>query len=258
MSGEGVHGVVGKSMGSGCGVTGISKTGEGVYGETNSNRLAAVTGNAVNPSRARDGFPTGVWGSSISGEGVHGESRSDVFAAVAGLQLNPNSSGAGIYGEHKGNGPAGFFNGNVVVTKDIFMTNADCAEEFDLSQASTTEPGTVMVLNQQGELQESNEAYDKKVAGIVSGAGSYKPAIVLDRREANNNRIPIALVGKVYCKVDAAYSPIEVGDLLTTSATPGHAMKALDPARAFGSVIGKALSSFSQGTGLIPVLVALQ
>jgi hypothetical protein len=258
VTGEGVHGVVGKSMGGGRGVTGISKTGEGVYGETNSNRLAAVTGNAVNPRRASDGFPTGVWGSSISGEGVHGESRSDVFAAVAGIQLNPNSSGAGIYGEHKGNGPAGFFNGNVVVTKDIFMTNADCAEDFDFSQAAITEPGTVMVLNQNGELQESREAYDKKVAGIVSGAGSYKPAIVLDRRESKNDRIPIALVGKVYCKVDAGYSPIEVGDLLTTSATPGHAMKALDPARAFGSVIGKALRSFADGTGLIPVLVALQ
>lgn len=258
VTGEGVHGVVGKSLGDGRGVTGISKTGEGVYGETNSNRLAAVSGIAVNPRRASDGFPTGVWGSSISGEGVHGESRSDFFAAVAGIQLNKDSSGAGIYGEHRGNGPAGFFNGNVVVTKDIFLTNADCAEDFDLSQTAIAEPGTVMVLNQQGELQESKEAYDKKVAGIVSGAGSYKPAIVLDKRESGNNRIPIALVGKVYCKVDAGYSPIEVGDLLTTSATPGHAMKVLDPAKAFGSVIGKALGSFSQGTGLIPVLVALQ
>ena len=50
------------------------------------------------------------------------------------------------------------------------------------------------------------------------------------------------LVGKVFCKVDGA---IDVGDLLTTSQTPGHAMKATDPQRAFGAVIGKALKSWS-------------
>src|SRR5271169_5467199 len=61
-----------------------------------------------------------------------------------------------------------------------------------------------------------------------------------------------------YCKVDASYSPIEVGDMLTTSATPGCAMKACDPARAFGAVIGKALACVDSGTALIPVLVTLQ
>ena len=45
--------------------------------------------------------------------------------------------------------------------------------------------------------------------------------------------MPIALIGKVYCKVDANYSSIEIGDLLTTSDTPGYAMKAADPLKAF-------------------------
>ena len=70
--------------------------------------------------------------------------------------------------------------------------------------------------------------------------------------------MPVALVGKVYCKVDARYSPVEVGDLLTTSPTPGHAMKADDPMKAFGAVIGKALDSLKAGQTLIPILVALQ
>jgi len=65
-------------------------------------------------------------------------------------------------------------------------------------------------------------------------------------------------MGKVFCKVDAQTSPVEVGDLLTTSATPGHAMKAEDPTKAFGSVIGKALRPFKEGAGLIPILIALQ
>ncbi len=64
--------------------------------------------------------------------------------------------------------------------------------------------------------------------------------------------------GKTCCKVDAQYGSIEPGDLLTTSPTPGHAMKASDPTRAFGSVIGKALGPLSSGTGLIPALIALQ
>ena len=61
-----------------------------------------------------------------------------------------------------------------------------------------------------------------------------------------------------YCKVDASKGPVEIGDLLTTSATEGHAMKASDHRRAFGAVIGKALAPLATGRALIPVLVALQ
>jgi hypothetical protein len=96
------------------------------------------------------------------------------------------------------------------------------------------------------------------VAGVIAGAGAYRPGIVLDRVASQGNRQPLALSGKVYCKVDAQYSPIQVGDLLTTSATPGHAMKAEDPARSFGAVIGKALQPLKNGEGLIPILVSLQ
>jgi len=149
-------------------------------------------------------------------------------------------------------------NGNHSVRGDVILLGADCAEEFDMS-SDNVEPGTVMVLNNSGNVQESYQSYDKKVAGIVSGAGNYKPGLILDKKvESNNKRIPIALIGKVYCKVDATHSPIEIGDLLTTSPMKGHAMKAEDPYKAFGSVIGKALGSIKEGLGMIPVLVALQ
>ena len=81
---------------------------------------------------------------------------------------------------------------------------------------------------------------------------------MLDRRGSSEGRASIALVGKVYCKVDADPAPITVGDLLTTSTRPGFAMKAADPAQAFGAVIGKALRPLRSGQGLIPILVALQ
>jgi hypothetical protein len=46
--------------------------------------------------------------------------------------------------------------------------------------------------------------------------------------------------------------------LLTTADAPGYAMKAVDPARAFGAVLGKALRPLQSGQGLIPILIALQ
>ena len=141
---------------------------------------------------------------------------------------------------------------------DILLLNADCAEEFDIVETDNLEAGAVTVLNEEGILQQCVEAYDKKVTGVISGAGDYKPGIVLDKKPSRKNRMPVALMGKVYCKVDAQFGSIEIGDLLTTSQTPGHAMKASDPKRAFGSVIGKALGSLDHGANMIPVLVALQ
>ena len=141
---------------------------------------------------------------------------------------------------------------------DVLLTGADCAEQFDVAGILPPEPGTVVVIDQSGALRECDEPYDKKVAGVVSGAGEYKRSLVLDNRHSGGTRVRVALVGKVYCKVDANYSPIEVGDLLTSSMTPGHAMKAKEPHRAFGAIIGKALKSQTSGTGLIPILVAMQ
>lgn len=148
--------------------------------------------------------------------------------------------------------------GNIRVTGDIALENGDCAEEFTAADSELAEPGTVMVLDEEGSVRQSRNAYDKKVAGVVSGAGSFKPAIVLDKKAGGQKRLPIALMGKVLCKVDADCGCIEAGDLLTTSTTLGHAMKAADPIKAFGTVIGKALGPLKRGRGMIPILVALQ
>jgi hypothetical protein len=182
---------------------------------------------------------------------------------AAGVYAETSGTGAAIVGISKRQNPnervAGYFDGRIDVRGDVVLLNADCAEEFEISSTENIEPGTVMVLNQSGNLEQSHQAYDKKVVGIVAGAGNYKPAIVLDKKEnsPNKTRLPISLMGKVYCKVDAAHSPIEIGDLLTSS-TKGYAMKANDHLRAFGSVIGKALQPLKKGQGIIPILVALQ
>ncbi|MET0325092.1 MAG: hypothetical protein ABW219_07720 [Ilumatobacteraceae bacterium] len=142
-------------------------------------------------------------------------------------------------------------------TGDVVLANADCAEEFDLA-GDAVEPGTVLVITDDGSVAASDKPYDTRVAGVVSGAGSFRPAVVMDRRDTGNPRVPVALVGKVYCFADATTDPIRVGDLLTTGDRRGHAQRIVEGERAFGAVLGKSLAALPSGTGLIPVLVALQ
>ncbi|PGU24757.1 hypothetical protein [Bacillus thuringiensis] len=248
-SSNGHSGVAGvNEEGNGNGIYGLSSKSDGVLGISKGNGKAGVAG--VN----EEGDGNGVYGRSKKGNGVVGYSSSNIHAGVAGA--NDNSAGVGVYG--KGGRLAGMFEGNVQVTGDIILSNADCAEDFDIFEADTIEPGTVMIFGNEDSLQQSQYAYDKRVVGVISGAGNYKPGIILDKQQSRMNRKPVALMGKVYCKVDASDAPIEVGDLLTTSDTPGHAMKANDPFKAFGAVIGKAMQPLKEGKGLIPILVALQ
>lgn len=191
------------------------------------------------------------------------KNRISLEGNAANIWLGGNGSDGSILLFNKDTGQADIQSGTASIwlsgsNGDIVLRNADCAEEFDIDAAAEVIPGTVMVLNREGKLQPSGEAYDKRVAGVISGAGDYKPGIVLDRQEAGRKRLPLALVGKVFCQVDAQFSPIEVGDLLTTSPTSGHAMRAGDPLKAFGAVIGKALRPLTSGRGLIPILIALQ
>ena len=241
VSGTGRRGVVGESD-TFQGVFGHSKTGDGVSGTGR----RGVVGES-------DTFQ-GVFGHSRANAGVVGESEE--FDGVFGM--SKNATAAGVSGHNAAGGLAGFFEGDVQVTGDIRLTNADCAEDFNIADGDHVEPGTVMVLGDEGALHQSHQPYDKRVAGVISGAGDYKPGIVLDKRQSQHKRQPVALLGKVYCKVDAQYASIEVGDLLTTSATPGHAMKVGEPLQAFGTVIGKALRRLREGQGLIPILIALQ
>jgi hypothetical protein len=145
-------------------------------------------------------------------------------------------------------------------TGDVTLAGADAAEEFEIAAASAAiSSGTVVVIDADGRLRESTQDYDRRVVGVLAGAGKYRPGLILGRhaRETDHLR-PVALAGRTYCKLDATSCPIEVGDLLTTATTPGHAMKATDPQRAFGAVIGKALEALSDGKALAPILVALQ
>ncbi len=142
---------------------------------------------------------------------------------------------------------------------DIILSNADAAEDFEVVDAAEASVGTVMVLAPDGRLQPCAEAHDRKVVGVISGAGPYRPGIVFNRgQEPDDKRVPISVMGKVACRADARYGAIGVGDLLTTSPTAGCAMRVSDADRAHGSIIGKALSPLESGQGLVNMLIALQ
>jgi hypothetical protein len=272
--GDAGTGVYGRDRaGKGNGVIGYSDSGRGVFGHSNQGGIGvlgesakgvAVQGNSQENAGMLGQGATGVYGRNTVGTGNGVIGYSDAGRGVWGHSnlngtgvLGESATGIGVWG--KGGHLAGFFDGDVEVTGDLRLTNADCAEEFNMAETTTVDPGTVMVLDAAGALAASTRAYDKCVVGVISGAGTYRPAIVLDRQpHPHGNRQPLALVGKVFCKVDADFGAIAVGDLLTTSATSGHAMAALDPSKAFGAVIGKALQPLCDGRGLIPILVALQ
>jgi len=110
-----------------------------------------------------------------------------------------------------------------------------------------------------GDLTVATKAYDRRVAGVISGAGGVKPGMLMGQQGSKaDGDNPVALTGRVYCWADAGFGPIEPGDLLTASDTPGHAMKVADHAKAQGAVLGKAMTRLESGKGLVLVLVTLQ
>lgn len=143
-------------------------------------------------------------------------------------------------------------------TRVLQIVGADLAEKFPTSDCA--EPGMVMEIDPEkaGLLRMSQCAYNQRVAGVVSGANDFPAGAILGNLPGNEDAPPIALSGRVWTWCDASEGSISPGDLLTTSLTPGHAMKSVDRERSHGAVIGKAMTSLKSGRGLVLVLVNLQ
>jgi len=175
--------------------------------------------------------------------------------AAAGLLIN-REGGDVIVGSASGGT-------SKLITPVLQITGgADFSEMFDVGGDVEAQPGMVVVIdpNKPGRLVLSTMEYDRKVAGIISGAGGVATGMTMGHDGTiADGKHPVALTGRVYCLVDASSGAIEPGDMLTTSATPGHAMKAIDISTAGGAIIGKAMTSLAQGEiGLVLVLVNLQ
>ncbi len=135
---------------------------------------------------------------------------------------------------------------------------SDLAENFEVKDGIGA--GMVVAIDpaNPGKLVLSRRAYDRRVAGVISGANDLSAGMVLSDLKGAQNSLPLALSGRVWVYADATKVPIRPGDLLTTSAIAGHAMKVTDYRRAQGAIIGKAMTGLRSSKGLVLVLVTLQ
>jgi hypothetical protein len=137
----------------------------------------------------------GMRAASITGEAIHAETASPTVAAVAIRNTNAEGTGAALYAEKAGTtGHAGFFVGDVeiagrlIVSVDVICPGADLAEQFNVVGEVPAEPGSVVVLAGNDQIRVSDQPYDRRVAGVVSGAGNYRPAFVLDGKDDPSRR----------------------------------------------------------------------
>ena len=152
-------------------------------------------------------------------------------------------------------------NGMVSVETLRIANGLDLAEPFSVAGLETTQPGMALSIDPDhpGRLRISDRAYDRLVAGCISGANGINPGLIMAQEDViGEDAVPVALTGRVYCYADASYGPIQPGDLLTTSDTPGHVMAVGDYQQAQGAIIGKAMSALEKGRGFVLVLVSLQ
>ncbi|MBU4242693.1 MAG: hypothetical protein KKF52_05680, partial [Nanoarchaeota archaeon] len=137
-----------------------------------------------------------------------------------------------------------------VRARGYFTGDADIAEYYPSEE--NLESGDIVIIDVNNPLnvKKADKPYDSLVAGIIS----TEPGVKLGKEKDNNL---LALAGRVPTKVSAENGPIEIGDLLTTSNTPGHAMRCKDRFECSGVMLGKALEPLDKGTGKIVVLVTL-
>jgi trimeric autotransporter adhesin len=264
-TGTGLRGTVGSTTGiltfTPCGVTGIgtlgvqgitSSTAYGVYGSANGNSGRGVYGTALSPG-----------GAAGSGTGVFAEASSTGNALIAqyiGTSTSTTTQ-ANIAIFKSGTSPVnvaridkngvGYFNGGTQ------NSGADVAEALiPVGAKSEYEPGDVLVLSaiEATHVEKSSKAYSNCVAGVYA----TKAGVTLTTENVDadlSGHVPMGVIGILPTKVTTENGPIEVGDLLVTSSTPGYAMKGDDSKLRFGNILGKAMEPLKNGKSVIKVLV---
>jgi len=266
--------------------TSSSTSGRGVFGEATSTTGANAGVRGV--TNSTNSNATGVFGLAIdadaTGAGVKGQNNGTGGYAVWGqggggavgvLGQTSSSTRYGVWAYNSGTGVAlrAEGNGNLIEAWDLSPVNvrfrvdnngnvtadgtytspaADFAELLPAS--SGLEPGDVLVIEAEGTLGLSDEAYQATVAGVYSTRPAFLGGAEMNMEPVG--KAPLAVVGIVPIKVSAENGSIRPGDMLVTSNTRGHAMKGTEHERMLGAVIGKALESFDgNGTGVIKILV---
>ena len=153
--------------------------------------------------------------------------------------------------------------GRVITDEIQIKGGADLSENFDVSNVfgKAVEAGQIVSIDVRnpGQLILSSEAYDTRIAGVISGANGVRPGLLMGQEGTiADGAYPIALTGRVYVKVDASFGEIKAGDLITSSPIAGVGMKAKSKKKRQGAIIGKAMTELSSGQGEVLVLISLQ
>ncbi len=231
--------------------------------------LAAVKGLSADVISTGGVFVLNPSGTPVFGA-IPSDSSGSTVAPYSGLLTWGNSTGvtsgagirglAGVFPDNSGfiavvnsSGTAGTqIGGNFGVR----TAAGDLAEAFP---ARSAEPGAVMSIDPAGTgaLVVASQPYDRRVAGVVSGAKGYSPGVTL-RGLAEIQGVTVTLSGTTYCLASDVNGPVRAGDLLTTSSVPGHAMRASDLDRARGAILGKAMEDLKGSRGHVLILASLQ
>lgn len=123
----------------------------------------------------------------------------------------------------------------------------DITEDFSTRDQDLTSGSLVSVdPSETGFVRRTQTSKDNAVLGIYS----ENPGLRLSQQsEAIDGvqSVPVAFAGRLQVNVTNENGPISPGDYLTSSSTPGYAMKASET----GSTIGKALAYFNKPSGKV-------
>jgi len=253
------HGVFGTS-GGGNGVSGNSSSGVGVFGKGESQGSIALRSSGSSwfqgdstplPAAAGKGIVVGF-------AGEQGYIASFDYGSFTPKNLVLNGPGGNV-GIGVANPTQKLEVAGTTKTNVLQITGgSDLAENFEFSE--TVKPGLVVAIDPHnaGKLTLARGVYNRRVAGVISGANNLAAGMLLPNVKEVKNSMPVALSGRVWVYCDATRQPIKPGDLLTSSATPGHAMKVVNYSKAQGAIIGKAMTELKSGRGLVLVIVTLQ
>ena len=132
-----------------------------------------------------------------------------------------------------------------------YSGSADVAEWVPVSEE--VEPGDVL------EIDPEHSGYYRKARGpcsqLVAGVVSTAPGFVLGYGEDTEGKALLALIGIVPVTVTDEGGPIQPGDLLVVSSTPGYAMRWDPESGEICGFVGKALEALEAGTGTVLVLL---
>jgi hypothetical protein len=244
------------------GITGIaanSRSSSGSYGVVGHSTHVGMRGQ----SSGRDGNGAGVLGACRFGAGgvFSSEHGYSLIADGSGQLIGDFDSNINLMGDGKALLVKGDteFQGKLIIKGGSETSDfpAGLVEFFEVDEAEYISPGDILAVSELGGslLTRSRKSYSTSVIGVVSG----NPYVSVNNSGKEEKIYPVALSGKVLCKVDARNKPVNPGDLIVASDVAGCGMAGrIDSFDKTGSVIGKALDRLEDGVDLIPVFITHQ